>query len=146
MSFLTFLYPLGCFHTSTFVAHQGSIDFRVWFVWMTWTLFSELVCAPTNRTHVCIKRVWSELLIWWHKRTMIQTNVNTIQRGRGSNRTWVQTRLTKCEHTLSFWTPPCDNPDCTLIIMLWVYTYFVEILDINSISTKIYELLMLFLS
>lgn len=24
----------GCFHTSTFIAYPGSIDVRVWFVWM----------------------------------------------------------------------------------------------------------------
>ncbi len=32
------IYTKGCFHTSTFGAHPGSIDVRVQFVWMMWML------------------------------------------------------------------------------------------------------------
>lgn len=45
------------FYTSTFGVHPGSIDVRVRFVWMIWTLFSKIVYTPVNHTQVCIKMV-----------------------------------------------------------------------------------------
>ncbi len=48
-------YKSRCFHTSTFGAHLGSIDVRVRFVWMMWTLSSELRCTPGNCTQALKK-------------------------------------------------------------------------------------------
>ncbi len=39
---------IGCFHTSTFGAHPGSINVRVLFFRMMWTLSSDLGCAPES--------------------------------------------------------------------------------------------------
>ncbi len=52
------LFYIGCFHTSTFGAHPGSIDGRVWFVWMMGTnAVTDFGFAPANRTRVRLKRV-----------------------------------------------------------------------------------------
>ncbi len=72
---------LGCFHTSTFGAHPGSFDVRVRFVWMMWTLSSDLRCAPANRTRVRIKRV-----VW-----------GTVQVNSGTVRCWCERNRTKSQ-------------------------------------------------
>ncbi len=70
-------------HTSTFGAHPGSIDVRVRFIWMMWTLSSDLGCAPANRTRVCLKRV-----VWG----MVQVNSGTVrcwcERNRTKSQQW----------------------------------------------------------
>ncbi len=74
---------LGCFHTSTFGAHSGSIDVTVRFVWMMWTLSSDLGCTPVNRTRVRLKRV-----VWG----TVQVNFSTVrcwcERNRTKSRKW----------------------------------------------------------
>ncbi len=69
----------GCFHTSTFGAHPGSIDVRVRFVWMMWTLSSDLGCAPANRTRVRLRRV-----VW-----------GTVHVNSGTVRCWCESIRTK---------------------------------------------------
>ncbi len=78
-SFLLTLYNLGCFHTSTFGAHPGSIDVRVRFVWMMWTLSSDLGCAPANCARVRLKRV-----VW-----------GTVHVNSGTVRCWCECNRTK---------------------------------------------------
>ncbi len=78
-SFLLTLYNLGCFHTSTFGAHPGSIDVRIGFVWMIWTLSSDLGCAPANCARVRLKRV-----VW-----------GTVHVNSGTVRCWCECNRTK---------------------------------------------------
>ncbi len=76
-------YVLGCFHTSTFGAHPRSFDVIVRFVWMMWTLSSDLGCAPANRTRVRLKRV-----VWGS----VHVNSGTVrcwcERNRTKSRKW----------------------------------------------------------
>lgn len=53
------LVKLGCFHTSTFCAHTGLIDVRVWFVWIMWTPFSELYPSPPKTWRSGVRFMWT---------------------------------------------------------------------------------------
>ncbi len=96
---------LGCFHTSTFGALPGSIDVRVRFVWMRWTLSSVLGCAPANRTRIRLKRV-----IWG----TVHVNSSTVhywcEYNRSKSRKWTtindvfDKNVCLCLfHSLSWW-------------------------------------------
>ena len=76
------MWDWGRFHTSTFGAHPGSNEVRVRFVWMMWTLSSELGCAPANRTRVRLKR-WSGVRFMW-TRVRFAADMNAIEPNRGS--------------------------------------------------------------
>ncbi len=108
---------LRCFHICTFGAHPGSIDIRVQFVWMMWTLSSELGCAPANRTWVHLK----ERVVWG----TVHVNSCTV-------RCWCE-----CNHTKSRkWTAINDVLFDKNVCLC--FTHFPDECDWRAASRKLY--------
>ncbi len=110
----------GCFHTSTFGAHPGSIDVRFWFIWMMWRLSSDLGCAPVNRTRVCVKGRPGVRFKWTPVR--FAADLNAIAPNRRSEPLLMSYYLIKCVfvcvfHSLSWqvWLKRCKQRAVCLI-------------------------------
>lgn len=114
---------LGCFHTSTFGAHPGSIDVRVRFVWIIWTLFSKIINAPVNHTQVRIKMV-----VW-----------GTVHVKSGIVRCWYESNCTK----LWKWTAIYDVWfDKTVCLCVFLLTFLTRLTDALQAERRIISFLL----